>query len=113
MKSSEIIREVSRSPQRFFILKKLGLDELNRCATAAVLLDIYEAGGNTLVSNLPSQFRRDKPAMITLGLITEQQTAIIGDNYKKLMSVTLTEKGQRWAKVADEKLQKSYNKIPA
>lgn len=113
MKSSEILRSISRSPQRFFILKKIGLDELNKCATAAALLDIYEAGGSILVQNLTSQFRRDKPVMLTLGLITEQQTATLGDNYKKLMSVTLTEKGQRWAKVADDKLQRSFAKIPA
>jgi hypothetical protein len=113
MKSSEILRSISKSARRFFILKKLGLDELNRCAAAASLMEIYQSGGTILVQNLTSQFRRDKPDMVTLGLITEQQTNQIGDNYKKLLSVTLTEKGQRWAKTADEKLQKSYAKIPA
>jgi len=113
MKSSEILRIVSKSPKRYCILEKTRLDELNKCAIAASLLDIYEVGGVVLVSQLRQQFRRDKPTLLTVGLITEQQTKKLGDNYKKLMSVSLTEKGQRWAQFADEKLQKAHSKIPA
>jgi len=76
-------------------------------------MEIYEHGGTMLVSELPQHFRRDKPTLIALGLITEQQTNQLGVNYKKLMSVSLTAKGQSMAKVADEKLQKSYSKISA
>ena len=113
MNSSDILRSISKSGQRFFILKKIGLDELNKCATAAALLEIHENNGEMLMTDLPQHFRRDKPTLLTLALITEQQTTKLGDNYKKLMSVSLTDKGHRLAKLANGKLQKAYNKIPA
>ena len=113
MNSSDILRSISKSGQRFFILKKIGLDELNKCATAAALLEIHENNGEMLMTKLPSHFRRDKPTLIALGLATEQQTQTLGDNYKKIMSVSLTNKGQRLAKSANEKLQKAFNKTRA
>ena len=113
MNSSDILRSISKSGQRFFILKKIGLDELNKCATAAALLEIHENNGEMLMTKLPPHFRRDKPTLIALGLVTEQQTSKLGDNYKKLMSVSLTDKGNRLAKLANGKLQKAYSKIMA
>ena len=81
------------------------------------MMEIFEHGGTMLVSELPQHFRRDKPTLISLELMTEQQTDKLGVDYKKLMSVSLTAKGQAMAKTADEKLQrsysKSYSKIPA
>jgi len=113
MKPSTIIRKMacSKHREKFFI--QCGLTDFTTSSLAALMIDIYQDGGSTMLVDLHYDGRNERGELVKKGMAIIEATDRRGTNYKILNRIVLTPKGMAIAQNAVEKIEQIMNKIQA
>jgi len=113
MKPSQVIRRLAWTKHREAIFAKCGLQDFTTCSLAALMIDIYLDGSNTLLVNCHYDGRNERGHLVKMGMAKIVKTDQRGTNYKILNAIILTPKGIAIAKKAVEQIDKIMNKVNA